>query len=370
MKKIPLVDLKAQYKKLKPEIDAAIAAVIDETAFVGTKNNRHIEKFEREFAAYGGVEHCIACGNGTDAIEIALKALGVGEGDEVIVPALTWISTSEAVTSVGATPVFVDISRDFYTIDPQKIEEKITQKTKAIIPVHLYGLPADMDAITAIAKRHNLFVIEDCAQAHGTEYKGKKVGTFGNVGTFSFFPGKNLGAYGDAGGVVTNDKDVAEKCRLIANHGQAKKNEHLCEGRNSRMDGLQAAILSVKLPYLPHWIEARRAVAAVYGHLLTEGTVGLPTEPAYAKHAYHLYVIEVDNRDAIKKKLQEAGIECGVHYPTALPFLTPYLKFNHRESEFPNAVAAAAKILSLPLYPELTAEDTQFIVETLLAARS
>jgi len=370
MKRISLVDLKAQHETLRPQIDEAIAAVIGDTAFIGTKNNRYVEKFERDFAASIGAEHCVACGNGTDAIEIALAALGVGPGDEVLVPALTWISTAEAVTTVGATPVFVDIDRNSYTIDTNAIEEKITGKTKAIIPVHLYGLPADMDTITAIAKRHDLLVIEDCAQAHGTEYKGKKVGTFGNAGTFSFFPGKNLGAYGDAGGIVTNDANVERECRLISQHGQVQKNEHLREGRNSRMDGIQAAVLSVKLPHLPRWIEARRAVAALYGRLLKDSAIGLPTEPAYAKHAYHLYVIEVDTRDAVKKKLQEAGIECGVHYPVALPFLTPYLKFGHRESDFPNAVAATARILSLPIYPELTEKDVAYVASALLEKRS
>ena len=227
MKHIPLVDLGAQYASIKKEIDAAIAAVISDTAFVGGKNNTYVAAFEQEFSQFVGTKQCVSCANGTDAIEIALEALGVRESDEDIVPALTWISTAEAVTSVGATPIFADIDRATYAIDPKNTEEKITPRTRAIIPVHLYGLPADMDAIMNIAKKHHLFVIEDCAQAHSALYKGRHVGTFGDIGTFSFFPGKNLGAYGDAGAIVMNSDELETKCRQIANHGQVRKNEHV-----------------------------------------------------------------------------------------------------------------------------------------------
>ena len=366
MKRISLVDLAAQYASIKKEIGAAIAAVIADTAFAGGKNNTYVAAFEQEFARFVGAKHCVSCANGTDAIEIALEALGMGEGDEVIVPALTWISTAEAVTTVGAIPVFVDINRATYAIDPKKIEEKITSRTRAIIPVHLYGLSADMDAIMNIAKKHRLFVIEDCAQAHGALYKGRHVGTFGDIGTFSFFPGKNLGAYGDAGAIVTDSDELEKTCRQIANHGQVRKNEHVREGRNSRMDGLQAAILSVKLPFLRKWVERRREIAAAYGALLSKSGLTLPTEPSYGKHAYHLYVIESPHRDALQKKLAEAGISTGIHYPTALPYLLPYRRFNPGEDEYPNAVAATAHVLSIPLYPELTEKDIAYVARALL----
>lgn len=365
MKHIPLVDLKAQYAAIKNEVDNALRSVIRDAAFVGNRNNPYVRAFEEAFASYLGTKHCVACGNGTDAIEIALKALGVGKGDEVIVPALSWISTSEAVSNVGATPVFVDIDPRYYTMDSAKIEDKITAKTKAVMPVHLYGQPAEIDAIIKIAKKHGLFVIEDCAQAHGAEYDGKKVGTFGDAAIFSFFPGKILGAYGDAGCIVTNDEALEEKCRLIANHGQIKKGEHLEEGRNSRMDGIQAAVLCAKLPFLDKWVFARRNVAKIYGENLSGSGIVIPEERPRGKHSFHLYVIRIKHRNAAKEKLAKAGIDSGIHYPVALPFLKPYEKFGYSEKDFPAARAAISEILSLPIYPELKKKDLLHITKTL-----
>ena len=264
---IPFVDLKAQYKSIKSEIDIAIQNVINETAFI---KGKYVQKFEEEYADAYGVKHCISCANGTDAIYVTLKALGIGKGDEVITVANTWISTSETITQTGATPVFVDIHPDYYTIDVNKIEEKITGKTKAIIPVHLFGQPAEMDTVVDICKRRNLLLIEDCAQAHFAEWKGKRVGTFGIAGTFSFFPGKNLGAFGDAGAIISNDDEFSEKARMYANHGALVKHEHEIEGINSRLDGMQAAILSAKLPYILDWSDKRLIVGLKYNELLSE----------------------------------------------------------------------------------------------------
>ncbi len=360
---IPLVDLKKQYFVIKPEIDSAIKAVIRDTAFIGGANNKYVNKFENEFAKYLGVKNCVSCANGTDSLEILLRAFGIGKGDEVIVPALTWISTAEAVSSVGAKPVFADILPDYYTIDPKKIKEKISDKTKAIIPVHLYGLPAEMNEIMIIAKKYKLIVIEDCAQAHGAEYKGKKVGTIGDAGSFSFYPGKNLGAYGDAGCMVANDENIAKKVRMIANHGQLKKHEHLVEGRNSRMDGIQAAILNVKLSYLNKWVKARIQNAQIYNKYFKSINIKIPAAPKYSKHAFHLYVVQVDNRDKAQLFLKNSGIDSGIHYPTPLPFLKVYNKNNYQPMDFPVAYEITKKILSLPMFPELTEKQISYIVK-------
>ncbi len=359
---IPFVDLKSQYLSLKQEFDEAILRVVSETAFISGK---YAKAFEESFADYLDVKHCIGCANGTDALEIALKAIGVGAGDEVLVPANTWISTAEAVTTIGAKAVFVDIDQKFYNLDAAKIEEKITPRTKAIIPVHLYGLPAEMDEIMSAARKHGLKVLEDCAQAHGATYKGKRVGTFGDAATFSFYPSKNLGAFGDAGAIVTNSDEVAEKIRLIANHGQISKNRHVTEGRNSRLDGIQAAILSVKLPHLENWLEARRKHAALYNELLADSGLELPSAPDYSRHIYHLYVVQVPNRDAVQAKLAEDGIETAVHYPTALPFIEAYDYLNHQPSDFPVSHSQMNKLLSLPMYAELTDEMIEKVCRSL-----
>jgi dTDP-4-amino-4,6-dideoxygalactose transaminase len=351
---IPFVDLKAQYLSIKTEIDASIQNVINESAFI---KGKYVQQFEEEYASSYGVKHVIGCANGTDALYISLKALGIGFGDEVITTALSWISTSQTVTQTGARVVFADIDPDFFTIDISEIEEKITAKTKAIIPVHLYGHPANMTAIMAIAEKHNLYVIEDCAQAHFSQWKGKKAGTFGIAGTFSFFPGKNMGAYGDAGCVISNNSDFAEKARMYANHGALKKHSHMIEGINSRLDGLQAAILSVKLKYIHNWTELRIQHAATYSELLSDTeSIKTPLTQEDAKHVFHLYVIRTENRDESQHLLNENGISSGVHYPTALPYLKAYDYLNHSPKDFPVAYKYAQKILSLPIYPEMTEE--------------
>lgn len=362
--KVPFVDLQAQYQRYKTEIDRAVSQVIHETAFISGK---YATAFEYAFGEYTGLSHVVACANGTDAIEIALDALNVGKGDEVIVPALSWISTAEAVGTRGATPVFVDIDAT-YTIDPDKIEERITKRTKGIIPVHLYGCPANMPAIMAIAEKHNLFVLEDCAQAHGARINDQMVSTFGIAGTYSFYPGKNLGAYGDAGGVVTNHEQIAQKVRIIANHGQPKKHEHLIEGRNSRMDGLQAAILSAKLNHLDQWTEERIRNAQRYNEaLIGFPNVTLPFTPEGFKHVYHLYVIRHNDRDGLAEHLHENGIATSVHYPTPMPLMPCYGHLGYTEEDFPVAALYAKEILSLPMYPEMTEEQVNYVAETIIA---
>jgi dTDP-4-amino-4,6-dideoxygalactose transaminase len=362
--KVPFVDLKTQYTNVKTELDKSLESVIDDATFVGGSNNKYTQDFENKFAEYIGVKHCISCGNGTDALEIAIKAAGIGTGDEVIVPALTWISTSEAVGNCGATPVFVDVDPTTYTIDTKRIERAVSPKTKAIIPVHLYGLPADMDEIVKIAQKHNLLIIEDCAQAHGAKYKNHKVGTLGKVATFSFFPTKNLGAWGDAGCIVTNDDQIMLLARKIANHGMIKRHEHEFEGRNSRMDAIQSAILSVKLKYLDNWNNRRISLAKFYDKNLPAQIIR-PLCKEGSSHVYHLYVIQVEDRDNLKEKLKEAGIETAVHYPTALPFLKTYSHLGHQESDFPVAGNLTKKILSLPMFPELTEEQLMFVVKNI-----
>lgn len=360
--RVPFVDLKAQYLSLKDELDETILKVVSETAFVA---GRYVATFETAFAEYIGTEHCIAVANGTDAIEIALAALGIGAGDEVIVPANTFFATAEAVSNVGAAPVFVDCEPNFYNIDTARIDEKITSRTKAIIPVHLYGLPAEMDAVLAIAKRHGLRVLEDCAQSHGANYKGQRTGTLGDIATFSFYPGKNLGAYGDAGAIVSNDAELAERCRLIANHGQPAKYKHTVVGRNSRMDGIQGAVLSLKLRHLDGWLDARHHNAARYTELLANAGIALPSAPEYSTHTYHLYVIRVAARDTVAAKLNEAGIDTGLHYPAALPFLDAYAHLGHQPTEFPVAHSQMGELLSLPMYAELSDEMIVHVCEVL-----
>jgi len=349
--KIPIVDLKAQYQSIKTEIDEAIQNVINETAFI---KGKYVQKFEADYAEAYNVKNVVSCANGTEAIYITLKALGIGPGDEVITTALSWISTSETITQASAQVVFVDIDPDYYTIDTAKIENKITEKTKAIIPVHLYGHPGNMTDIMAIAKKYNLKVIEDCAQAHFAQWKGKYVGTFGIAGTFSFFPGKNLGAYGDAGCIITNDDELAKKARMFANHGALKKHYHEFEGINSRLDGLQAAILSVKLKYIQEWTNLRIRHAAAYNKLLSSiENIVTPSTHQDAKHVLHLYVVRSENRDEMQNHLKLNGVSSGIHYPTALPYLKAYEYLGHSPADFPVAYQYSREILSLPMYPEL-----------------
>jgi dTDP-4-amino-4,6-dideoxygalactose transaminase len=360
---IPFVNLKQQYLNHQIEIDKAIASVINETAFISGK---YANTFENEFAAYLGIKHVMSCANGTDSLEILLKAFGIGPGDEVIVPANSWISTSESVSTVGAQVVFVDALPLKYTIDTSLIESKITKKTKAIVPVHLYGCPADMDEIMALANRYNLIVIEDCAQSHGAAYKGKKTGTIGHASSFSFYPGKNLGAYGDAGAMATNIDDVATHCRMLANHGRLGKHDHGIEGRNSRLDGIQAAILSAKLPFLEKWTNARIANAAVYNKLLANSKLILPSTPDNYRHVYHLYVVQVENRNEIQEQLKARNIETGIHYPIALPLLKAYQHLRFTPDDFKVSSSQQSKLLSLPMYAELTEEQINFVCENLL----
>lgn len=359
--KIPFVDLKAQYRSIKGEIGSAINNVLEETAFIGGK---YVRDFEATFAELYGVKHCISVANGTDAIYITLKMLGIGPGDEVITVANSWISTSETISQTGATPVFVDIDPMTYTIDPSKIKGAVSSKTKAIIPVHLYGQAAHMGEIKKICKEQNLYLIEDCAQAHFAEEDGKRTGTLGIAGTFSFYPGKNLGAYGDAGCVVTDDDELATKIRMYANHGALKKHEHQIEGINSRLDGLQAAILSVKSNHILKWTEQRIDNAKVYDKVLSNiPQITLPTVRKNTKHTYHLYVIRAEKRDELKQYLAEKGIQTAIHYPTALPNLPAYQYLNTTKADFPVASQYQSEILSLPMYPELTEEMIHYVAD-------
>src|SRR6266403_3412103 len=358
---VPFVDLHAQYLSLKSEIDAAIAEVIAESAFI---RGRHVERFEKEWAKTLGVKHCVSCANGTDALYIAMRALGLKTGDEVITTAHSWIATSETITQAGGRVVFCDTQEDTFNIDPRLIEARITKATIGIIPVHLCGQPADMDEIMAIAKKHNLWVIEDCAQAHLATYKGRLVGTFGNAATFSFYPGKNLGAYGDAGCIVTNDDRLADWMTTFARHGG--KGDHIMEGINSRMDGLQAAILNAKLHHLPAWTQARRLVAALYDALLEDvGDVITPEVGSNRDHVYHLYVIRTENRDALREHLSQAGISTVLNYAKALPFYPAYAYLGHVPKDFPVAYFNQSRILSLPIYSEMTKEMITCVVESI-----
>src|SRR5450432_3797675 len=312
---VPYADLQLQYQTIKSEIDAAIASVIRDNAFI---RGSYVDAFEQEFAGAVDIKHCVSCANGTDALYLAMAALKVKPGDEVITTAHSWISTSAMITHAGATVVFADTDDSTFTIDPEAIEAAITPRTVGIIPVHLYGQPADMDAIMAMAKKHNLWVIEDCAQSHLARYKGNLVGTFGQIATYSFYPGKNLGAYGDAGCIVTNDDKLSDWMTTYARHGG--KNDHVMEGINSRMDGLQGAVLNVKLPHLHEWTKARQRVAARYDELLAGvGDIRIPQVAAGREHVYHLYVIRTRHRDALKKHLADAGVATVLNYPKALP---------------------------------------------------
>jgi len=349
---ILFVDLYAQYLTIKDEIDFVISDVIQKSSFV---RGPYVEKFEQDFAEMMDRKYCVSCANGTDSLYIAMKAFGVGPADEVIVPAHSWISTSETVTQAGAKVVFCDTDEETFTINPSSIEAKITPNTVGIIPVHLYGQPADMDAIMAIAKKHNLWVLEDCAQAHLARYKGQLVGTFGNAASFSFYPGKNLGAMGDAGAIVTNDHALAEKITMFARHGGLKKGDHQIEGINSRLDGLQAAILSVKLPYLSKWTALRQGLAGRYTDLLSKlAEITVPWVAEGREHVWHLYVIRSDRRDNLAEFLSRNGVQTVINYPIALPFLPAYKKFDCQPADFPNAFRNQSRVLSLPIYPELT----------------
>lgn len=361
--KVSFVDLHRQYLSIKSEVDAAIEKVISTSAFV---RGPDVEAFEAAYGLLMGSEHCVSCANGTDALYIAMKALGVKPGDEVITTAQSWISTSETIGQHGATPIFVDVDPATSTIDPALIEARITPRTVGIIPVHLYGQAAEMPAICEIAQRRGLWVIEDCAQAHLAEIGGRKVGTFGQIATWSFYPGKNLGAMGDAGAITTNDPALARYMACFARHGGLKKGDHEIEGINSRLDGLQAAILNIKLSHLERWTEARRRVAQRYDQAL-EGLTGIVT-PSVAdnrKHVYHLYVIQHAMRDELAQFLKSKGIDTVINYRRSLPFLPAYQHLGHSVGDFPNAAMLQDRILSIPIFPEIFDEEQQYVIDSI-----
>lgn len=354
---IPFVDLRREYQEIKEEINQAIQRVLESGWFI---LGEELKAFEKEFAEYLGVKHAVGVNSGSDALYLAIKALGIGNGDEVITVSHTFISTVDAITRNGAKPVFVDIDPETYTIDVNQIEEKITERTKAILPVHLYGHPADMDPIMEIAEKYDLYVIEDASQAHGAEYKGRKVGNIGHVGCFSFYPTKNLGAYGDAGAVVTNDVELAEKLRLLRNYGSPKKYHHDFIGVNSRLDEIQAAVLRVKLRHLDEWNEKRRKIAEEYNELLRDfDDVITPVEKEWAKHVYHLYVIRHKERDKLQQYLLENGVRTQIHYPIPVHKQKAYTAF--RTSSLPITERISNETLSLPMHPWLRIDEIEKI---------
>lgn len=351
---IPFVDLKAQYHALKHEITPAIEQVLEAANYILGPN---VDAFEREFADFVGSSHAVACANGSDALEMVFRAWGIGPDDEVIVPANTWITSVSSATMYGARPVFADTHPDTFTIDPADIERKITARTKAIVAVHLYGMPADMDAIMQIAQSRNIRVLEDCAQSHGARHHGRHVGTIGEASTWSFYPGKNLGAYGDAGAIIVNDAAEAELLHRIGNHGQLVKHDHRMEGRNSRLDEIQAAILRVKLRRLGDWVEARRRHAKRYMEQLAGLPLTLPVIPTFAEPSWHIFAIRVKDRDGLRAALASEQIETNVHYPVALPFVPAYAYLNPSPDDFPVAREQTANVVALPMYAELTNEQ-------------
>jgi dTDP-4-amino-4,6-dideoxygalactose transaminase len=361
MRPIQMVDTKSQYLKIKPAVDEAIHAVLDSAAYI---NGKPVQEFAKSLGNYLQAAFTIPCANGTDALQIAMMALDLQPGDEVITPSFTYIATTEVVALLKLKPVFVEVDPKTFCIDPESVRKAITPRTKAIVPVHLYGQPADMDPILGIAQKRGLWVIEDCAQAHMAQYKGRTVGTMGTAASFSFYPGKNLGAMGDAGCIVTNDNKLAGWCELYARHGG--KGEHTIEGINSRLDGLQAAILSAKLPHLAGWTAARQNIAKKYDDLLRDVVqVSLPTISPDRTHVFHLYVIRCGERDALQAHLNAAGISTMLNYPRALPFYPAYAYLGHKSEDFPNAFANQSRILSIPIYPEMTDEAIRYVAKSI-----
>lgn len=360
---IPFLDLKAQYATIRDEVQAGIQQVMQQTAFAG---GPFVEAFEADFARYCQTKYAAGVSNGTAALWLALAALEIGPGDDVITVPNTFIATAEAISFAGARPVFVDVDPQTYTMDPAALEAAITPNTRAVIPVHLFGQMADMRPIMQIARKHDLYVIEDAAQAHGATYQGQRAGSIGDVGCFSFYPGKNLGAYGEAGGVVTNDRDIAERVRMLRDHGQSQKYHHRLVGWNARMDGIQGAVLSVKLKYIDEWNELRRAHAGEYDRRL-EALPGVvtPAMAPYGTHVYHIYAIRTRHRDEVIAALKERGVHCGIHYPLPLHLQEAYRHLDYRQGDFPVSEACCAEYVSLPMFPEMTPGHIDYVVENL-----
>jgi dTDP-4-amino-4,6-dideoxygalactose transaminase len=361
---VPFLDLKIQYRSIKNEVDPAIQNILDNTAFILGKA---VSDFEAAFAREHNVKHCLGVSSGTDGNHLALWSLGINHGDEVILPANTFIATAWGATLCGAKPVFVDCEKDSYNIDPTKVEAAITKNTKAIVAVHLYGQPADLDSLKKIAVKHKLFLVEDCAQSHFAEYKGKRIGSLSDTASFSFYPGKNLGAYGEGGAVTTNDDELAAKIKMLRDHGAVQKYNHELLGHNYRMEGIQGAVLGVKLKHLDKWTESRRKVAKKYNELLKDLlTITLPKEMDYAKHVYHLFVIQVNEggskkRDELAKYLNDNGISTGLHYPIPLHLQPCFKDLGYKNGDFPETEKLAACGLSLPMYPELSDEQISYV---------
>lgn len=370
--KIPFLDLKAQYRQIEHEVVPLVTEAMENGMFIGGPN---VEGFEKEFAGFCNTKYCVGVNSGTDALRFALMAAGIGPGDEAITVSNTFIATTEAISQVGATPVFVDIDQNTCNMDPLKLDEylslrnpksKIPNRPKAVIPVHLYGQPADLDLILAIAQKHNLVVIEDACQAHGAKYKNKEAGSLGAAGCFSFYPGKNLGAYGEGGAVVTQDEQIANKIRMIRDHGQNKKYFHSMEGYNGRLDAIQAAVLRVKLKRLAAWNQSRNDHAADYNELLADVSgVEFAEVADYAESVYHLYVIMVDDRDALQQFLGDKGIATGLHYPLPLHMQKAYEHLGYKEGDFPITERIAKRLLSLPMYPELTRDQIKYVTDAI-----
>ena len=358
--RVPFVDLKAQYLGIKDEIDIRIAETISSSGFILSQD---VERFEGEFSRYCGTKECVGVASGSDALFLSLKALGIGLGDEVITVPNTFISTVDAITRTGAKPVLVDIDKEIYNMDVTMLDEAITEKTRGIIPVHLYGQPVDMDPVMELAEKHNLSVVEDACQAHGARYKGRRTGSIGDIGCFSFYPGKNLGAYGDGGAIVTGNRELAEKITMMRNYGQKEKNSHEFVGYNSRLDGMQAAVLRVKLRYLDDWNLMRRENASVYTSILEGSDAATPLISPDSEHVFHLYVVRHGQRDSLIKSLEKEGISAGIHYPTPVHLQKAYSHLGYREGSFPVSEAYAEEILSLPMFPELTREQIEFVCE-------
>ena len=360
IQRVDLVDLAAQYRNIRPEIDAAIQRILDSTSFI---LGDEVRTFESAWAAHVGARGAVGVSSGTAAIGLALRAFGVGPGDEVITTAHTFIATAEAVTNVGARPVFADIDPETFTIDPDHVERLITERTRAILPVHLYGQPADMTALMAIAERRGIVVIEDAAQAHSAEFDGRRVGSIGHAACFSFYPGKNLGAFGDAGAVTSDDAAVLDRVRRLRDHGRTTKYEHIEVGFAERIDALQAAILGAKLPHLEDWTESRRRHAGRYSDLLAGTDLVLPIERRGVRHVYHLYVLRSSRRDALLEHLKSHGVMAGIHYPIPLHLQPAYVAQGYGDVVLPHTERAAAEVISLPIYPELRDDQAAYVAD-------